>query len=50
MIEKKIEKHNIKARIHWDYFSRNLLSYDLSDICDATPGILFNGKNVKRFV
>ena len=31
MKEKKPQEHNIRARIHWNHFSRNLLSSHLSD-------------------
>ena len=50
MNEEKLEEHNINARIHWNNFSRNLSSSYVSDICQATSGLVFYGKNTKCFV
>ena len=34
----------VRYRIHWNYFSRNLLNWYLLDTCPATSCLLFNGK------
>ena len=36
-------------RIQRNFFSQNLLSWYIVDICYATSGLLFSGKNAERF-